>query len=175
MPLWYAPALIARLHRLLAGGVRGHWLTSWGRDAADHLAPAVGFTGAADWPVLAAVDTETRADAWWKADAVADHLAASDADLVVCVDDDIADWHRHAAPSLAGDPRLVTLSPAVDRGLLPAHLDLPARHAHPNPGTGTRAADSGNALGGLGGSGLGDPGPVADAGVGHPIRRPGSR
>lgn len=126
MPCWYAPDLIARLNTLTGRpGVRGHWLTSWREDAPTAFAPAVGLrtTDGTGWPVLPEADGP---DAWWKANAVAAHLAVTDAHRVLWVDDDITDWINETARPARwlDDPRLTYLSPALDSGLTPAQMTL---------------------------------------------------
>lgn len=125
MPCRISPALIEKanfLNRL----THGFWLTSWMQHAPRSFAPASGFHGRM-WPVLVdrPEDDSALADyGWWKAAAVARHLARTPAEMVVWIDDDINTWAlgHEASATLLADDRLVNVCPPPT-GLTPDLID----------------------------------------------------
>lgn len=125
-PIRYSPLLVERLNALAAReDVTVWWLTTWERDAATLLAPAIGLNGSA-WEVLGTDEHYSKelADGWWKWHAVVDHFLSSGT-RAVWIDDDLG-FDRKAqewAAMHVADGTLLTVSPATHRGLTVAEFD----------------------------------------------------
>lgn len=119
-PIHVHPEVIGfvnRVHREGLAEVR--WLTTWGRQAAERFAPAVGldaFEVAAEPPPDGSGRSVWRPD-WWKLVAV----QAQAAGRFVFTDDDLGRESRAVLRQLP-DPSLL-LSPSPGRGLEDAHLE----------------------------------------------------
>ncbi|GGF42767.1 hypothetical protein GCM10011519_15810 [Marmoricola endophyticus] len=132
-PIRWSTTMVARLNRLVAREeVTAYWLTTWGSDAAELLAPALGLD-ATGWSVLGEEDRERAIDTlalsgtagWWKLQAVRSHLAPGTP--AIWVDDDL-DRDPSAVRWAYEQPGLLPLSPSTSLALTPA--DLAAMEAH---------------------------------------------
>jgi hypothetical protein len=97
------------------------WLTSWEDEAPQFLCPAIGLNGA-NWPVLHGVAGDASF-AWWKLDAIREHIDLHRPDQVIWIDDEIA-GDRHAPAWVATAPvPILAISPQARLGLTRKHLE----------------------------------------------------
>lgn len=123
-----------------ASGIEVLWHTSWWREAPESLAPALGLSALSGGiEKMFATEDEylgkshaTWSSNWWKLAVVERWLRehpitpAGEHDLLIWVDDEIDKAVRSGEipPQLLGDPRLVTISPALHVGLNADELAL---------------------------------------------------
>jgi hypothetical protein len=127
--VWIAPEAVARIRIIVERyDLRLAWLTTWGREAADVLAPQIRLPTA---EVLAPPDDGSRTAAqpgdplglpWWKEEAARRFLATEAPRALVWTDDDITDAVRTEASARWGISHLL-LAPNPGVGLTDAELD----------------------------------------------------
>lgn len=127
--VWIAPEIAARIRIIVERyNLRLAWLTTWGREAADVLAPRIRLSRA---DVLAAPDDGSLTSArpgdplgrpWWKREAARRFLAAEAPRALVWSDDDISDAVREDLAQLWPRPQLLT-APDPRTGLTTRDLD----------------------------------------------------
>jgi hypothetical protein len=120
----WSEELVDRLNALCKRpGVSIHWLTTWQRDAAEVLSPAIGLDGEW-WPVPTEVDRLRMVDAssaWWKFDYVRTLDPATGP--LVWVDDELA-FDRDSTLWAKRYPEDVLLiAPVAHKGITPAMMD----------------------------------------------------
>ena len=127
----WSTAVIDRLRALTSRtGVEARWCTTWTWRAPMMLGPILGI--GADWDYLDNVGGRAFAEVgWWKAMRAREALRVFDG--VVWFDDLLDAWREELALSGAPAPefwpggRLLTVSPAPDRGIESHHLDVAER------------------------------------------------
>lgn len=121
-PIMFAPGLIEALNELAARhDVTIKWLTTWEKDAAEDLSPALGLNGQG-WAVLTGDQEAWRGGDWWKLHAIKSDVAATPPERFFWIDDDLAS----EAPALAWlgtHPEGEAVSPHLRLGLTTAHVE----------------------------------------------------
>jgi hypothetical protein len=117
----WAAEVVAFLHEMHDQGVEVIWLTTWGKDAVEIIAPLLGLP--LDWAVAGEVPQDADPE-WWKLP-LAKALWEKDGKPFVWIDDDLIyapeadDW----LASLPGDTRYLAIAPNWEEGITPAHVE----------------------------------------------------
>lgn len=115
-----APALVARLNRLVAEhSITGHWLTTWMQEAPE-FGQLVGLAGSESWPVLEA--KSSLGWAWPKFSSVRAHVEATAPDLAIWFDDHLAE-EPEARQWADEHPNVLAFSPKKTHGVTPEMID----------------------------------------------------
>ncbi|MEV4991253.1 HAD domain-containing protein [Pseudarthrobacter sp. LMD1-1-1.1] len=121
-PIMYAPALVDALNELAnRDDVTIKWLTTWERDAAEDLSPALGINGK-EWPVLTGDQDAWHGEGWWKLEAIRADVEATAPDKFFWIDDDLA-AELPALEWLATRPEGTGITPKMREGLTTEHVD----------------------------------------------------
>lgn len=117
----FAPALIEVLNELASReGVTFKWLTTWERDAAEDLSPAIGLNGQ-EWQVLGGDQHSWHGRDWWKLQAIRADVEATSPSRFFWIDDDL-DAERHAREWLSTRAEGTGISPLMRDGLTTADV-----------------------------------------------------
>lgn len=116
--IWWSRALVSFINEV-ASAVQPVWLTTWGRGAADLLAPRLGLP---DFPVIEDQTGDTDPNLqWWKLQRVEELRAWLGPDRsMVWTDDHAHDGIRAECKSALGENSLL-LQPESNPGLTPLH------------------------------------------------------
>lgn len=121
-PIMFAPGLIEALNELAArDDVTIKWLTTWEKDAAEDLSPALGLNGQ-DWEVLTGDQEAWRGGDWWKLQAIKADVEASGPERFFWIDDDLG-AEAAALSWMDSRPEGTAVTPQMRLGLTVAHLD----------------------------------------------------
>jgi hypothetical protein len=128
--VWIAPEVVVRIRMIVERyGLRLVWLTTWGREAADVLAPRIRLPRAdvlappGDGSRTAARPGDPLGRPWWKQQAALEFVAASAPRALVWTDDDISDAVRAGLSTAWPHPQLLR-APDPRAGLTTRDLDL---------------------------------------------------
>ena len=126
------PEVISELARMTsADGVEGVWLSPWGHEAPMAFGEHFGST----WPALIREPNQmVSARYWWRADALADHIAASQGiTKVIWCEDDADNFSDHGSIARLREVcesrgiELYFISPDSRAGMLRSHLNAIAK------------------------------------------------
>lgn len=119
-PFRYSPEVISFFNGLHDNGVNVHWLTSWGNDAANQVAPALGFH---EFPVAGVKPVDGTGLRcwmfdWWKWAVIRDFTSKPENrnSRVVWVDNDISKTVKNYFKTLS-TPKVLTVAPFGTVGL----------------------------------------------------------
>ena len=120
--IMFAPDLVTALNELAArDDVTIKWLTTWEKDAAEDLSPALGINGQ-DWAVLTGDQEAWRGGDWWKLAAITADVEETAPEQFFWIDDDLA-GEAAALSWLDSRPEGAAITPNMRLGLTLAHID----------------------------------------------------
>lgn len=121
-PIKYAPELVHMLNELAdCIDVVFKWVTTWERNAASMLCPAIGLNGQR-WAVLVGDESSWGGPDWWKLDVVRRDIEIETPDFAIWIDDQIA-YEPIALAWARETQNVIAISPLSGDGLAKSDLN----------------------------------------------------